>query len=199
MWIIGHGPWCTFLSSPADLLYALNHRTLQQFWGANSNSFLRNKERGRVTLLLMSHLEDKSFALQFCALSTSPCCLFWGNHVVFFLSFFFLSHLHRDTYNDHWWNSDRFERKWLKTHHLILLIMNHSFRCVPLLCPHTWVNVCVPYICKASQPAKLYLWTPAFMANRGKDIDSDYNGECAGGSVLVLWEDFPNHSFSHKL
>ena len=85
MWIIGHGPWCTRLSSPADLLYALSHRTLQQLWGANSNSFLRNKERGRITLLLVSHLEAKSFALQFCALSTSPCCLFWGNHVVFFL------------------------------------------------------------------------------------------------------------------
>ena len=115
----------------------------------------------------------------------------------FFLSFFFLSHLHRDMYNDHWWNSDCSERKWIKTHHLILLIMNHSFCCVCVLCPHMWVNVCVPYICKASQLFKLHLWTPAFMANHGKGIDSDYNGGCGGGSVLVIWEDFPNHSFSH--
>jgi len=87
MWIISHGPWCTCLSSPVDLLYALNHRTLQRFWVANSNSFLRNKEKGRITLLLVSHLEAKSFTLQFCALSTSPCCLFWGHQPRGSLSF----------------------------------------------------------------------------------------------------------------
>lgn len=149
---------CLFPSRP---LYALNHRTLQQFW-YNSNSFLRNKERRRITLLLVSHLA-KSFTLQFCALLPHLLLLLraltmWFS---FFLSFFFLSHLHRDMYI--MWLLMKFWLLWKEmdqntspdtTDHEPQFLL-----CLLSLCPHMWVNVCNPYICKASQLVKLHLWT----------------------------------------
>lgn len=71
-----------------------------------------------------SLLQAKSFTPQFCALSISLCYVFQGHQPrVLHLSF-----PRGDWYdNDYWWNSDCSEKKWIITHHLILLMMSHDF------------------------------------------------------------------------
>ena len=56
--------------------------------------------------------------------SISLCCIFQGHQPrVLHLSF-----PRGDWYdNDHWWNSDCSEKKWIITHHLILLMTSHDF------------------------------------------------------------------------